>query len=149
MGFWDADPKEEFVDKLPSKVAKRIADMKGYDYEDAEDAKEEITERMSLSAIKKSVRMAKLQEGRANYNKKLQNKRSLTIREKQILYEKAKHRCEVCRKLLTFSDMQVGHKRAASKGGRATLRNSACLCYSCNRLQGTDDFATFKRKMGR
>jgi len=45
--------------------------------------------------------------------------------------------------------MQVGHKTAASKGGKATLRNSVCLCYKCNKLQGTDSWPTFLRKMGK
>lgn len=45
--------------------------------------------------------------------------------------------------------MQSGHKKAASKGGNATLGNSVCLCYECNKLQGTDSWATFMKKMGR
>jgi len=45
--------------------------------------------------------------------------------------------------------MQVGHKRAYAKGGSTTLRNSVCLCYSCNKLQGTDSWQTFLRKLGK
>jgi 5-methylcytosine-specific restriction endonuclease McrA len=76
-------------------------------------------------------------------------KRTLGIRDKQILYERAKGKCEACRKKIEFSEMQTGHKTAASKGGSATLRNSVCLCYKCNKLQGTDSWATFIRKIGK
>jgi len=76
-------------------------------------------------------------------------KRTLGIRDKQILYDRAKHKCEACSKKIEFSEMQTGHKTAASKGGNATLRNSVCLCYKCNKLQGTDSWATFIKKMGK
>ncbi|MBI2547224.1 MAG: hypothetical protein HYW23_02145 [Candidatus Aenigmarchaeota archaeon] len=52
-------------------------------------------------------------------------------------------------KKIEFSEMQTGHKTVASKGGNATLRNSVCLCYKCNKLQGTDSWATFIKKMGK
>ena len=45
-----------------------------------------------------------------------------------------------------FDEMQVGHKTAASKGGKATFRNCVCLCYRCNKLQGTDSWAVFLKK---
>lgn len=76
-------------------------------------------------------------------------KRTLRIREKQILWEKAGHKCQACGKELDFTEMQVGHKIAASKGGSATLRNSVCLCYRCNKLQGTDSWSAFLKKMGK
>ena len=43
--------------------------------------------------------------------------------------------------------MQVGHGRAYSKGGATTLANSACLCYRCNKLQGTGSLETLKKKL--
>jgi hypothetical protein len=77
-------------------------------------------------------------------------KRSLGIRDKQILYDRAKGRCEnpVCRKKISFSEMVVGHKKAWSERGRTTLANSVCLCYACNRKQGTDSWAVFLKKQG-
>ncbi len=45
--------------------------------------------------------------------------------------------------------MQSGHKNPASKGGSATLRNSVCVCARCNKLQGTDSWATFMKKLGK
>jgi len=78
------------------------------------------------------------------------SKRNLGIRDKQILYRKANKKCQNpgCGKEIDFDEMQVGHKKAWSKGGRTTLRNSVCLCYRCNKLQGTDSWATFLKKQG-
>ena len=42
----------------------------------------------------------------------------------------------------------MGHKNAWSRGGRTTLKNSVCLCYRCNKLQGTDSWTTFLKKQG-
>ena len=76
-------------------------------------------------------------------------KSALGIRDKQILYHRAKGRCEGYHKKIDFSEMQSGHKNAASKGGSATLRNSVCVCARCNKLQGTDSWAKFMKKMGK
>ena len=78
------------------------------------------------------------------------SKRTLSIRDRQILYRRAKKRCEnpACGREIEFDEMQVGHKKAWSKGGRTTLANSVCLCYRCNKLQGTDSWAVFLKKQG-
>lgn len=76
-------------------------------------------------------------------------KRTLGIRDKQILYHRAKGRCEACSRKIDFSEMHAGHKNPASKGGSATLRNSVCVCARCNKLQGTDSWTTFMKKMGK
>lgn len=75
-------------------------------------------------------------------------KRTLGMRDKQILYRNAKKRCEnpACGKQIDFDEMQVGHKTAYSRGRATTLKNSACLCYRCNKLQGTDSWAIFLKK---
>jgi hypothetical protein len=77
-------------------------------------------------------------------------RRALSTRDKQILYRNAKKRCQNpgCRKRIEYSDMQVGHKKAWSRGGRTTLKNCLCLCYTCNKLQGTDSWEVFLRKQG-
>ncbi|HLC67455.1 MAG TPA: HNH endonuclease signature motif containing protein [archaeon] len=75
--------------------------------------------------------------------------RTLGIRNKQILYRRAKGKCEACGRKIDFDEMHSGHKNAASKGGSATLRNSVCICARCNKLQGTDSWATFMKKMGK
>ena len=78
------------------------------------------------------------------------SKRTLGIRDKQILYRNAKDRCQNpgCGKKIRFDEMQVGHKKASSKNGKTSLANCVCLCYSCNKLQGTDSWATFLKKQG-
>ena len=80
----------------------------------------------------------------------LDSKRTLGIRDKQILYRNAKGRCQnpTCNKKIDFDELQVGHKTAWSRGGRTTLKNSVCLCYRCNKLQGTDSWAVFMKKQG-
>lgn len=77
-------------------------------------------------------------------------RRTLGIRDKQILYRNAGKRCQnpACRRRIDFDEMQIGHKRAWSRGGKTTLSNSLCLCYRCNKLQGTDSWAIFLRKQG-
>ncbi len=75
------------------------------------------------------------------------SKRTLGIRDRQILFERAKHKCEACKKKIDYSEMQVGHKKAYSKGGATTMANSVCLCYKCNKLQGTDSFDTLIKKL--
>jgi hypothetical protein len=76
-------------------------------------------------------------------------KRTLGIRDRQILYRRAKKKCEACDRRIEFDEMHAGHKNAASKGGSTTLRNSVCICARCNKLQGTDSWATFMKKMGK
>jgi HNH endonuclease len=78
------------------------------------------------------------------------SKRSLGIRDKKILYRNAKGRCEnpTCKKKIEFDEMQVGHKTAWSRGGSTTFKNSVCLCYRCNNLQGTDTWVVFLKKQG-
>ncbi len=78
---------------------------------------------------------------------KPKKKRTLSIRDRQILYRRAKGRCEACGRKIEFDEMQVGHRRAYSKGGATTLANAVCLCYRCNKLQGTDSFETLKKKL--
>lgn len=78
------------------------------------------------------------------------SKRTLGIRDKQIVWRRAKCRCEnpACNKEIAFDEMQIGHKTAWSRGGRTTMKNSVCLCWRCNKLQGTDSWAKFLKKQG-
>jgi hypothetical protein len=76
-------------------------------------------------------------------------RRSLGIRDKQIVWERAGHKCESCQREITFTELQVGHRTAYSKGGATSMKNSVCLCYACNKLQGTDSWATFQKKLSR
>jgi 5-methylcytosine-specific restriction endonuclease McrA len=81
------------------------------------------------------------------YGSSRSTKRTLGLRDRQILYRRAGKKCEACSKNLEYDEMQVGHKKAYSKGGATTLANSACLCYRCNKLQGTGSLETLKKKL--
>lgn len=76
-------------------------------------------------------------------------RRTLGIRDRQIVWERAGHKCESCMREITFTELQVGHKTAFSRGGSTTMKNAVCLCYACNKLQGTDSWTTFQKKLGR
>ncbi|OGO19076.1 MAG: hypothetical protein A2144_09255 [Chloroflexi bacterium RBG_16_50_9] len=88
--------------------------------------------------------------GLFDYDKGLDSRRTVGIRDKQILYRNARGTCQnpTCKKKIEFDEMQVGHKTAWSKGGSTTLKNSVCLCYRCNKLQGTDSWTVFMKKQG-
>ena len=77
-------------------------------------------------------------------------KRTLGIRDKQNLFIRDGKKCgnPKCGKKLEFMSMQVGHKKAFSKGGSSTFSNLITLCYECNKLQGTDSWAVFLKKQG-
>lgn len=77
-------------------------------------------------------------------------KRTLGIRDKQILWRRDGKKCgnPACGKKVDFDEMQVGHKRAHSRGGSATMTNTITLCYRCNKLQGTDSWPVFLKKQG-
>lgn len=79
------------------------------------------------------------------------SKRSLTLKQRKILYKNAKGRCQnpACNRKITFDEMQAGHKyRSWAKGGETSLRNAVCLCYRCNKKQNQDSWAIFLRKQG-
>ena len=77
------------------------------------------------------------------------HRRTLGIRDRQIVWERDGRKCQSCMKEISFVEMQVGHKTAFSRGGSTTMRNAVSLCYACNKLQGTDSWTTFQKKLGR
>jgi 5-methylcytosine-specific restriction endonuclease McrA len=72
-------------------------------------------------------------------------KRTLGERDKKLLYLRANKKCDNCGKQLEYHEMQVGHRKAYSKGGSITLANALCLCYGCNNLQGTRSWSEFQK----
>ncbi len=61
----DIDTKKEILlATLPAKIVKKIADTKGYEYEDMEDARREIAGSMSLKAIGNYAKISRAQLGR-------------------------------------------------------------------------------------
>lgn len=55
-------------------------------------------------------------------------------------------KCYACRKRINFTDFEVGHNKAASKGGSWNLQNLRPICRTCNRSMGTMAIETFKKK---
>lgn len=84
-----------------------------------------------------------------HYGQASNGKRSLGERDKKILYDLVKKKCENCGKEIEYKEMQSGHKKAASKKGKATLSNSVGLCWSCNNQQGKDSWETFRKKQNK
>lgn len=78
---------------------------------------------------------------------KKKTRRSLGVNDRHILYIRDRGRCKGCGKRISEAEMQVGHKKAYSKGGATTLTNSVLLCYKCNKLQGTGSLETLKKKL--
>jgi hypothetical protein len=77
------------------------------------------------------------------------SKRSLTKHEKDLLYLRANRKCEMCGDEIKDSmDMEAGHNKAWSKGGKTTLKNSLCLCHHCNRIQATESKKSLLKKLG-
>lgn len=76
-------------------------------------------------------------------------RRTLSQRDKEILYRNANFRCQNCGSHIEFDEMEIGHKTAWARGGRTTFKNSVCLCHRCNRLQGTDSWETFQKKQNK
>jgi len=77
-------------------------------------------------------------------------KRTLGIRDRQIVYRNAKGRCQnpTCKKKIEFDEMEVGHRKAYSRGGSISVKTALCLCHRCNKLQGPDSWSTFLKKEG-
>ena len=65
------------------------------------------------------------------------------------MWLKAEKKCQSCGKTVDFHEMQIGHKTAYARGGATSMRNSVVLCYGCNKLQGTDHWGKFQKKMGK
>lgn len=76
-------------------------------------------------------------------------KRTLGERDRKILYDLIKHKCENCGIHLEYKQMMSGHKKAYSKNGKTNLANSVGLCWSCNNLQGKDSWETFRKKQNK
>ncbi|MBS3104682.1 hypothetical protein J4234_00325 [Candidatus Woesearchaeota archaeon] len=76
------------------------------------------------------------------------SKRTLTPREKDILWIRAKKKCEICGDKVERPNMLAGHNIAWSKRGHTTLKNSLCLCYGCNNRQRTETASQIRKKLG-
>ncbi len=87
-----------------------------------------------------------------NNNQQMRDeKRSLSTRKKKILFSAANppYSCQnpYCKNYKKrIDDPEAGHAKAWSRGGPTTLKNSICLCHSCNRMQGTKTWGEFMQE---
>jgi len=83
-----------------------------------------------------------------SYDDERDYRRTLGVRDRQILYRNAKGICQNpgCGRKIDYDEMEIGHKTAWSRGGSTTFKNSLCLCHRCNKLQGTDSWIVFMKK---
>jgi len=65
---------------------------------------------------------------------------------KYIGMNKPEGRCYACERPIHFTNFEVGHNRARSKGGSDNITNLRPICRSCNRSMGTMSIENFKRK---
>ena len=55
-------------------------------------------------------------------------------------------KCYVCKNPVSFTNFEVGHNRAFSKGGKWTVTNCRPICRACNRSMGSTTIESFKKK---
>ena len=64
-------------------------------------------------------------------------KRTFSIEQRRLLWHKdAAPKCGVCGCLLSWSNFEMDHRKAHSRGGKTNLRNAATLCKRCNAAKG-------------
>lgn len=69
-----------------------------------------------------------------------------TVWNKYIGVTNAEGKCYVCKRTIHMSDFDVGHNKAASKGGRDQIDNLRPICRTCNSSMGTMSIEAFKKK---
>ncbi len=82
------------------------------------------------------------------FGEKIEKRRLSKKDRDHLYYHIGKKKCQSCGKRIEERDMQEGHKKAYSKGGKTKLENAVCLCYTCNKAQGTDSWKTYNKKKG-
>jgi len=55
-------------------------------------------------------------------------------------------KCYVCKAPIKFTNFEVGHNRARSKGGKWSVTNCRPICRTCNRSMGAMTIEAFKNK---
>ena len=75
-------------------------------------------------------------------NKKMKRKK-YSKDARQLIYERADGRCELCGKKILLKDMTLDHINPLSMGGEDNVSNLSCTCKLCNHFKGNilpDDF---------
>ena len=80
---------------------------------------------------------------KTNPSRKKVHRKSYSQDTRQLIYERAKGRCELCGREILFKDMTLDHVKPLSKGGEDNVNNLSCTCEPCNHFKGNilpDDF---------
>ena len=65
------------------------------------------------------------------------SRRAFTPEQRRLLWNSdERHECHVCGKALSWTNFQVDHIKAHSRGGRTILGNAALICAPCNAAKG-------------
>lgn len=83
---------------------------------------------------------AKLKEENLQREEKVIASRKPRLRLRFRVFQRDKYRCQICgRDIGDGVKLELGHKKATAKGGKAEMDNLAVLCFDCNRGMGTDE----------
>lgn len=55
---------------------------------------------------------------------------------RQLIYERANGRCELCGREILLEDMTIDHIKPLSMGGEDSINNISCACEPCNIFKG-------------
>ena len=72
---------------------------------------------------------------RRNPSKK-KNRKSYSQDIRQLIYERANGRCELCGRKILFVDMTLDNVKPLSMGGEDNVNNLSCTCEPCNFFKG-------------
>ncbi len=72
---------------------------------------------------------------RRNPSKK-KNRKSYSQDTRQLIYERANGKCELCGRKILFVDMTLDHVKPLSMGGEDNVNNLSCTCEPCNFFKG-------------
>lgn len=65
---------------------------------------------------------------------------------KKYIGNKMNGKCYVCSCPITYTNFEVGHNKAHSKGGKWSVLNCRPVCRTCNRSMGSMSIEAFKKK---
>lgn len=71
-----------------------------------------------------------------NGTKKKKSRKIYSQDTRQLLYERAEERCELCGRKILLKDMTIDHVVPLSMGGVDNVNNLACTCQPCNLFKG-------------
>lgn len=74
-------------------------------------------------------------------------KRYFSSEERIVLLKRAKSKCKICGKHLTFRTMCGDHVYPWKLGGPTTLKNGQALCKKCNKLKGNKVYKKVKPQL--